>query len=261
MTPAPVPTTPEGVGLHARITDSGHYTWFAFNEQGHLWQERRDNGDHTWYTLDVSNWVRHPSPYDETDGDSRWMVEPTREGEIRILVEGIDYAPGLYQSSGFDLHLGSLGEVSGIDIHSDVLRTEPLPLQLIVALYLDKDENGEFFVWEESSGRSDHWAGYGGDEMGFAISHLDGDETVRIDDETAFTMANHNWAWSTLGKLKNGEIEWSNPAGGDAAHSHRSGRPPEIDAETTAALYVGLVDNADGQPADVLITDVVVERA
>lgn len=231
VTPVPVPATP--AGLHTKITDHGHYTWFALTE---------------------STWARQGSPYDRTDGDSRWMAVPTREGGIRTLVKGIDYRPDVYQSSGFDLHLGPLGEISEIRIHSEEVQSGPLPAQLIVALYLDEDENGEFFVWEESDDGSDRWAGYGGDEMGSVASYLYVGETVRIDDETTFGMANRDSAISTLGELKDGEIEYFN-------ERRRSGKNRGIDAGTIAAVYVGLIDNADGQPIEAIIEDVVVEYA
>ena len=83
----------------------------------------------------------------------------------------------------------------------------------------------------------------------------------RIGGDTGFGMVNRNSAWSTLEGLRNGEMEWPDPGGGDTTGRRNSGKNRGIDADTDVAIYVGLADNANGQPVEAIIDDVVVERA
>jgi hypothetical protein len=48
------------------------------------------------------------------------------------------------------VHLGRLGEIETVTVTSRTLQTPNTtgPAVLFVGLYLDKDENGEFFEWE-----------------------------------------------------------------------------------------------------------------
>lgn len=222
--------------LESRVSERGHYTWFALGE---------------------GTWGRQRSPYDIRESCSRWMAEPTANGGIRCFVNDINVDPQAAESAGFDLHLGPLGDVEEIRIPHEVVQSGQFNAQLAVALYLDEDEDGEFFVWGDPNGERERWKGFGGDEE--AGKTLFAGETVVIDDDTQFRLFNRDSATASLGQLKNGEIEWL----GDASKnkSRESGENRGIDGDTSAAIYVGLVDNGDESAIEAIIRDVIVERA
>lgn len=222
--------------LESRISERGHYMWFALGE---------------------GTWGRRRSPYDIQESCSRWMAEPTANGGIRCFVNDINVDPMAAESAGFDLHLGPLEDIEEIRIPNEVIQSGQFNAQLAVALFLDEDEDGEFFVWGDSNGERERWKGFGGDEE--AGKTLFAGETVVIDDDTQFRLFNRDSATASLGQLKNGEIEWL----GDASKnkSRESGENREIDGDTNAAIYVGLVDNGDESAIEAIIQDVIVERA
>jgi hypothetical protein len=221
-------------GLTSRIEEQGHYTWFALGE---------------------GTWGRQRTPFDIRDSCSRWLAEPTPTGAIRCFVQGIDASPLAAESVGFDLHLGRLGDVEEIRIPHEVIQSGQFNAQLAVALFLDENEDGTFFAWEEIDGGRESWDGFGGDEEA-AKTVFAGDPVV-INDETQFRLFNRESATASLGQLKNDEIEWL----GDASKNkpRESGENRGIDADTEAALYVGLVDNGDGEANEAIVRDVVVE--
>lgn len=185
------------------------------------------------------------------------MATPTPDGGIRTLVEGIDYAPDVYQSAGFDLHLGPLGDILEIRIHTEAVESGESRSRLVVALFFDEDENGTFFEWE-STGETERWVGYGGDEMGLVTAYNYVGETVRIDEETTLGMVNRRSAWSTLRRLNEGVMEWPDTLGEN--RSRKSGESRGIHADTDSAVYVGLADNGDGERVEAIVEDVVVLR-
>ena len=60
---APRGTDDGRTSLESRISDRGHYTWFALGEGA---------------------WGRQRNPYDIRESCSRWMAEPTANGVIRF---------------------------------------------------------------------------------------------------------------------------------------------------------------------------------
>jgi hypothetical protein len=185
---------------------------------------------------------------------SRWLAQPTDDGGIRILVKDIDTLEGEYLAAGFDLHLGRLGDVTRIEIRSESVRSGRYNPSLVVGLFLDEDENGEFFVWEEGDGDRDEWVKFGGDEEAVVTTELPPGEPVVVDDETNLAMVNRDSASATLGELKDGRIEYH-----DNDQSRTWGKNRGIDAETRAALFVGLADTGAGDPVEAIIQQIVVE--
>jgi hypothetical protein len=231
--PTPTPTPTVGGGpLDARVADHGHYAWFALGE---------------------GTWARQSTPYDHDEGGSRWMATPTDDGGIRCLVRDIDVdtAP---QSAGFDLRLGRLGDVRAIHVQTEVHRAGEFAPRLAVALYLDEDTDGGFFVWEDLGDGRESWSGFGGDEE--AVKVLAAGGRLVVDDDTPFRLVNRDSATATLGQLKAGEIEYY---GEDRTRD--SGEFRTIDADTEAALYLGLVDNGEGDPVEATFRGVAVDRA
>jgi hypothetical protein len=161
------------------------------------------------------------------------------------------------ESAGFDLHLGRLGDIEEVRIPHQVIQSGQFNVQLAVALYLDENEDGEFFAWEALDGDREGWNGFGGDEE--AGKTIFAGDPVVIDDETQFRLFNRESATASLTQLKNDEIQWL----GDASKNkpRESGENRGIDADTEAALYVGLVDNGDGEAIEAIVEDVAIEQA
>jgi hypothetical protein len=229
--PEPTPTDPES--LDYRIRDKGHYTWFPLGQ---------------------GSWGRQKSPYDMSQGSSRWLAQPTDDGGIRILVKDIDTLEGEYLTAGFDLYLGLLGDITRIEIQSELVRSGQYNPSLVVGLFLDEDENGEFFVWKEGDGDRDEWVKFGGDEEAVVTTELPPGDPVVVDDETNLAMVNRDSASATLGELKDGSIEYH-----DNDQSRTWGKNRGIDSETRAALFVGLADTGAGDPVEAIVQQVVVE--
>lgn len=230
------PTAADFEPLHPRIADHGHYSWFALNE---------------------ANWGRQSSPYDLEDGSSRWLAEPTDDGGIRILVRNIDYYPYFSQNAGFDVHLGRLGDIEEITVVSEELQSGALESKLGVALFLDEDDDGDFFVWEDIEGDRDRWVGMNDDEEALLTPKKVG-EPVVIDDDTGFGFVNRNNQRATLGQLKRGEIETIEGQGRVA--DRETGTSRGIDGDTEAAIYVGLADTGKGDPVEAIVQGVTVTR-
>lgn len=224
-------TTREAASLAARIAADGHFAWFA-RSAGH--------------------WGRQREPFDRRVDCSRWVTEPTAAGGLRVFVQGID-VDVTPQSAGFDLHLGRLGDVDAVRIDSRIVRAGRYSTELALALYLDEDENGEFFEWTTTGDGADRWDGFGGDEE--AANTVPITETVVVDDDFNFRLLNRDSAEATLGELKRGEINYYSDDEGRDTGENRG-----IDGDTSAAIYVGLVDTGQGDPVEVVVDDVTVER-
>lgn len=234
------PTTPDFEPLHPRITDHGHYSWFALNE---------------------AKWGRQSSPYDIEDGSSRWLAEPTDDGGVRIMVRDIDYYPYVYQNAGFDVHLGRLGDIEEITVVSEEVQSGSLQSRLLVALFLDEDDDGEFFTWEKRDDDRDSWVGLNGDEEAILPTDSKLGEPLVIDDETGFQFVNRGaHQEATLGQLKRGEIEVIDGGGPDNHTERETGTFQGIDGDTEAAVYVGLADTGKGDPVEAIVRGVDITR-
>lgn len=196
------------------------------------------HGHYAWFPLGPDSWGRSATPYDMQDGESRWLAEPTDEGGVRVLVENLGTEPP-NRNAGFDIHLGPLGEIATLTIDARTLQTANTtgPATLFLGLYLDADDDGEFFAWESADGE-EQFTGLGDDKEG--ITFYDASGTVEIDSETSFNLAGAD-SQPTLTALQQGGVEG-------------------ITGETAAALYVGVVNGGEGVD-EVVIEDLRVVRS
>ena len=189
--------------LVSEINDNGHYARFPFPTK-------------------PDTWARSQNPFDRSEGESRWLAEPASGGGVRCLVESLP----ANANAGFDVHVGPLGGLDDVTIESEVVRTQrDSGALLAVAVYLDADDNGEFFEWKDADDATESWVGFGGDSEGLTALPTGG--TVTVDDSTEFPLFHvaEEGAAATLGELKAGDV---NGADGTT-----------IDGETNAAIYVG----------------------
>lgn len=225
-------TTEARSSLASRIASGGHFAWFARSAE---------------------YWGRQSTPYDRQAECGRWTATPTPDGGLNLFVQNIDVS-ATQQSAGFDLHLGRLGDVDSVRIDSRVVREGRYSTDLALALYLDEDENGEFTEWTTTGDGPDRWEGYGGDEE--AVKTVPVTKTVVVDDDFNFRLLNRDSAEATLGELKRGEINYYSDDKGRETGENRG-----IDADTNAAIYIGLVDTGQNDPVEIVVEDVTVERA
>lgn len=203
-------------GLPAAIESHGHYAWFP---------------------LGPESWGRSADPYEMEEGESQWLAQPTDEGGVRVLVANLATEPP-NRNAGFDVHLGPVEELDTITVDARTVQTSNTtgPAVLFLGLYLDKNDDGEFFAWEATDG-TEQFAGFGGDDEGLASAGASGE--ITIDGDTAFTLAEAGTR-TTLRELQAGSVEG-------------------VTGETAAALYVGVANGGDGTD-EVIIDDVNVVR-
>lgn len=204
-------------GLASKIESHGHYAWFPFGPD---------------------SWGRSGSPYDLQNGDGRWTASPESDGGVRCLVQSLGTEPP-NRNAGFDVHLGQLGEIERVALRARTVQTERTtgPALMFAALYLDTNENGEFFEWETTNG-ADNWVGLGGDEEGIASYGASGE--ITIDGETTLGLVEAG-TQATMDELKDGTVEG-------------------IDGETATAIYVGVVNGGEGTD-EVVVDDLSVQRS
>lgn len=196
------------------------------------------HGHYSWFPLGPESWGRSSRPYDRREGDSRWLAEPESDGGVRCLGENFETEPP-NRNAGFDVHLGRLGEIDAVTVESRTLQTPRTtgPARLFIALYFDRDEDGDFFEWE-SDGDTERFAGLGEDDEGILVSGASGELT--IDGDTTFTIAETETR-TTVDELKSGSVEG-------------------VTAETNTALYVGVINGGEGTD-EVVVEDVRVQRS
>lgn len=203
-------------GLAAKIENDGHYSWFP---------------------LEPETWGRSATPYDVQQGQSRWLGEPMPDGSVRCLGRnlGTDSSSG---NTGFDLHLGPLGDIETVTVTSRTLQTpgNSAVAWLFVGLYLDKDDNGEFLEWEAGDG-TDSFVGFGNDDEAIAGFEATGEFT--IDGDTSFNL-NRAGIEATLAELQ-------------------AGRAEGITGDTNVALYIGVINEGEGTD-EVVVEAVQVQR-
>lgn len=208
----------EPTGLVAEIESHGHYAWFPKGPQ---------------------TWGRSAKPYDMQDGESRWMAQPDSEGSVRLLGKNLGTEPP-DRSTGFDVHLGRLRTIETVTLTSRTLQTPRTtgPAELAIALYLDKDENGEFFTWEANDDGTETLLGTGNDDEGISLAEASGETT--IDGDTVFRLLNAETE-TTLAELQNRNVEG-------------------VTGETVVALYVGVINRGEGTD-EIVVDDVTVQRS
>lgn len=204
-------------------------------------QINRD-GHWAWFPLAQEHWGRQKHPYDFRLDDSRWMGEPTAGGGVRARVENIGKEGPPNRNTGFDIHMGPIGDLDEITFASRTVRTQVgSEARLFVGLYLDENKNGEFFHWETVQGdRERALPGPGGDEEGLLF--IDAGGSYTISDSTTFLLLVRGFKPATLGELKAGDIDG-------------------IDASTPAALYLGVIDKEAGGAEEVVIEDVTIRKS
>lgn len=208
--------------------------------RGNLVSKINSSGHYAYFPLGPSNWARQKHPYDAREGDSRWMAGPAPGGGVRCLVENVEIEAIPNRNAGFDIHMGPLGDLAEITIDSETVTTQAgSEALLFVGLYLDEDENGEFFVWADQKGNKDAFAGLGGDEEGLLAISAGG--TYTIDDTTEFDLFGRGKS-ETFGDLTDGNV---------------SG----IDGGTPAALYIGVADKDEGGIEEAIINRVDIQRS
>lgn len=208
------------------------------DNQDTLASKIESHGHYAWFPLGPDSWGRSSSPYDMRDGDSRWLAQPNSDGGVRCLGRNLGTEPP-NRNTGFDVHLGRLGEIEAVTVESRTLQTPRTtgPADLFIGLYLDVDDNGEFFEWEATDD-IENFVGLGEDDEGLLTTGASGELT--IDGDTAFLIADAETE-ATLDELKAGNVEG-------------------ITGETATALYVGLVNGGEGTD-EVVIEDVSVQRS
>jgi hypothetical protein len=171
------------------------------------------------------------------------MVGPDAGGSVRCLVTNLP----AFRNAGFDVHVGPLGDIQEVTIDAETVRTDQSrgTATLFVGLYLDADDNGDFFAWNDGRGNTDTWDGFGRDSEGVIYPTADGE--LSIDGSTEFTLFHVGGSpeTATLRELQAGIRGFENET---------------IDGNTDAAVYVGAASAGEGTE-EVIINSLTVERA
>lgn len=196
----------------------------------------RNHGHYAHFPVGPDTWGRSQTAFDIENGDQRWLAEPTASGGVRCLVKNLP----ANRNAGVDLHLGTLGEIEEISVTARTLQTVrgTGPAKLGVALYLDIDDNGEFFEWEAEDSSTDSWVGFGEDDEGIILAGANG-ELVLDDTFTDWPLV-HAERTVSISNLRAGVVEG-------------------INAQTSAALYVGVASAGEGIE-EAVIEDISVRR-
>lgn len=209
------------------------------HSRGNLVSKINRHGHYAWFPKGPEHWGRQRHPYDTSDGTARWMATPAPGGGVRVLVENVGKSGPPNRNAGFDDHLGRLGDLESVTLRSRTVQTQDgSEAALFLGLYLDVDDDGEFFEWGNRDGNTEQFMGLGRDEEGLAGTNAGGAFT--IDADTQFDL------------LVRGESK--------TLRQLQAGKPEGIDGETPAALYIGVVDKEGGGPEEAVIQDLTVER-
>lgn len=190
-----------------------------------------------WFPSDDSLWSRSESPYDYRSDGNRWLAWPTEAGSVRCRVRG-DEPPG---NAGFYIDIGPIGGIDSIDIEAETVRSDgDGDQQLLVAIYFDVTEDGEYFDWETLDDRQ-AFAGLAGDVE--AISVVPADGSIIIDETTSLDV---------IPPLENEIVSVEDFIAGDIE---------AVFASTEAALQVSVVGSGAGNVEEVIVHDVELQSA
>lgn len=154
-----------------------------------------------WYPEDPALWSRSEDPYDVQTAGGRWLAEPTSEGSVRCRVEG-DAPPG---NAGFYVDLGPLNEIGRITIETETVQSDVEGDQrLAVALYVDGNDDGDYFAWT-SKGDQEAFAGMGGDVEALGLLAARDEVTIAVDRELDLVPPKEPKP-ITIGDLRRGSI-------------------------------------------------------
>lgn len=212
--------------------------------RGSLVSEINSSGHYAQFPLGPATWARSKNPVDGGQGDSRWSVRPDAGGSVRCRVTELP----AFRNAGFDVHVGRLGDLRDVTIDAETVQTTRTggTALLFVGLYLDADDDGDFFAWTDGRGNTDAWDGFGADGEGVRFAAADGE--ITIDGDTSFQLFNVGSGPNpaTLAQLQAGAVT------GAERHS--------IDGRTEAAFYVGVASAGAGTEA-VVVDSLTVDRA
>lgn len=189
-----------------------------------------------WYPEEPTLWSRSSEPFDFEEGDGRWLAQPTSDGAVRCRVEN-DNSPG---NAGVRVPLGQLGDVGRVTIETETQTSDGANPQIIgFALYLDANGDGEYFVYEAVDGR-EQFTEFAGDMEG--LSGFPAGGSYSIDETTELELLPQGDRIVTVADLQSGAVEG-------------------VDAQTEAALYVGILGSGSGNTEEALIKAVTLEEA
>jgi hypothetical protein len=212
--------------------------------RGNLVSKINSHGHYAWFPLGPDSWARSKNPFDTRRDEFRWMARPGAGGSVRCLVRNLPAS----RNAGFDVHVGRLGDIREVTIDAETVRTTRPggTAELFVGLYLDADDDGDFFAWNDGRGNTDTWAGFGKDSEGATFPTADGE--ITLDGSTEFQLFHVGGGPNpaTLRQLQDGEV---------------SGVEGEtINGNTDAAVYVGVASAGEGTE-EVIVDSLTVERA
>lgn len=185
-----------------------------------------------WYPEDPALWSRSEEPYDFRADGRRWLAQPTEAGGIRCRVEN-GQAPG---NAGFYLDIGPIGNVGDITIDSEISRSDgDGDQQLLVAIYFDRSEEGEYFEWEARDGR-EAFNDLGNDAEVLALFPSGGTYTLGPDIQLDLVPPVEEQL-VTFGELKRGAIDGITPL-------------------TRAAVQISVVGSGEGNVEEAIVHDV-----
>jgi hypothetical protein len=211
---------------------------------GNLVSAVASHGHYAAFPKGPATWKRSTNPYSGQDDDARWLAEPASGGSIRCLVENVPSQ----RNAGVDVHVGPLGEVESVTVDAGTVQTaDGESASYFLGLYLDVDDDGEFFAWTDDKGNTDVWDGFGADAEGVVFPSADGPYTV--DDDTAFVLfhVGEGPNPATLEQLKDGAV-----SGADGT---------TIDGGTNAAIYVGVIGGETSGTEEIVVDSVDVSRS
>lgn len=212
--------------------------------RGNLVSKINSSGHYAYFPLGPDSWARSKNPFDTRRDDSRWMARPDAGGSVRCLVTELEP----FRNAGFDVHVGRLGDIQTVTIDAETVRTDRSggTAVLFVGLYLDADDDGDFFAWDDGRGNTDTWDGFGKDSEGAIFPTADGEITIDGDTEFELFHVGNGPNPATLRQIQAGDV---------------SGVKDEtIDGDTDAAVYVGAASAGEGTE-EVIVDSVTVERA
>lgn len=189
-----------GPSLESKIENGerNYYSWFPQGEEGY----------------------RSPTPFEETyKNDKRLLVEPTTDGDLRCRVENAGTG-----TAGVEMAEWELGEIESVTIRSRSDRDA----KIFFAIYLDRDNNGGFYTWEQADNRQS-FTGFGEDKE--AVADFTAGHTATFDSDRSMTFSGGEPV--TLEELQDGSKQG-------------------IGSTTKAAVFAGVQGNASDDRQAVL---------
>lgn len=188
-------------------------------------EEMINNSESNYYSWFVEGGTgfRKTGPFLFKQNENKWMARATEDGGIRCLIENAGSG-----TAGFELSVGPLGEIDPLTIRS---RSDG-DAKVFYALYLDKDDNGEFYKWKDEGENRQRFTGYGKDKE--AVGSAPSGEEITIESNTKLTFTGSKP--TTLGELQQGKFQG-------------------IGSSTATALFVGVLSDASDK-RELVIEDV-----